>query len=597
MGRHQHRNHATTGSGEPRLDEATDPAGSADGDTAPEPMTRAEARAAARAQSGASSRALSTRTVALLAAVALLLGGGVGAYAMSRVGDNATTSASGTGAADPCTSSPTTVAVAPEILAPVRSALARVTARSQCQRFDVVARRPDDVVGRIQRDAGPQIWVPDSSTRLDDLGAKSDAWSVKGSVAFSPVLVASPRRGAEALTSAPRSWSWLLNERGQVQLINPDIDSASRLAYFASRTSAPTRLDLSVAERLIFTSRFAKNTLGTVLDSAAKGTLQQPFPISEQTLATWSDDNPSRVTAFAPAAGTPSLDYPWAVSKNAAVDVQDAAKAAFVELRSARTRDALASAGFRPEVGQEGPVIGEAQVKPTPIKTPSGPQRAAALDQWNVLRKDMRMLAVMDVSGSMKYPATGTRALTRAQVTQRAAQTALKILPPGSQIGAWVFSTDQGPGGQPWNEMSSIDTLDSRRGQATHREELLAAVGTLPKRLEGDTALYDTTYAAYRRMTTTYDAAYVNSVVIMTDGRNDNPRGGLTLDQLLARIKAERDPQRPVRIITIGMGEADPAALQRIAAATGGTSYIANTPDDIQRVFVQALLARTATVD
>ena len=48
-----------------------------------------------------------------------------------------------------------------------------------------------------------------------------------------------------------------------------------------------------------------------------------------------------------------------------------------------------------------------------------------------------------------------------------------------------------------------------------------------------------------------------------------------------------------MRIITIGMGEADPTALKAISRATGGTSYIANTPADIQQVFVQALLART----
>ena len=49
-----------------------------------------------------------------------------------------------------------------------------------------------------------------------------------------------------------------------------------------------------------------------------------------------------------------------------------------------------------------------------------------------------------------------------------------------------------------------------------------------------------------------------------------------------------------MRVITIGMGEADPAAIKAISRATGGTWYIANTPADIQRVFVQALLARTA---
>jgi hypothetical protein len=91
-----------------------------------------------------------------------------------------------------------------------------------------------------------------------------------------------------------------------------------------------------------------------------------------------------------------------------------------------------------------------------------------------------------------------------------------------------------------------------------------------------------------------YDDDYVNSVVIMTDGKNDDPGGGLDLKRLLARTRATSKGDRPVRVITIGMGEADPAAIKAISRATGGTWYIANTPADIQRVFVQALLARTA---
>lgn len=69
----------------------------------------------------------------------------------------------------------------------------------------------------------------------------------------------------------------------------------------------------------------------------------------------------------------------------------------------------------------------------------------------------------------------------------------------------------------------------------------------------------------------------------------------LSRKQLLDKLAAARDPKRPVRVVTIGMGEADARALKAISQATGGTSYIANTPQDIQRVFVEARLARTKT--
>jgi secreted protein with Ig-like and vWFA domain len=120
-------------------------------------------------------------------------------------------------------------------------------------------------------------------------------------------------------------------------------------------------------------------------------------------------------------------------------------------------------------------------------------------------------------------------------------------------------------------------------------------VAALDDRLGGDTGLYDTALAAYRAVQAGYDPAYVNSVVLITDGENDDSTGGLELPELLAELEAAADPQRPVRIVTIGIGpDTDPASLQAIADATGGTSYVATRPSDIETVFFRALLARAA---
>jgi Mg-chelatase subunit ChlD len=129
-------------------------------------------------------------------------------------------------------------------------------------------------------------------------------------------------------------------------------------------------------------------------------------------------------------------------------------------------------------------------------------------------------------------------------------------------------------------------------GSGTHREAIVTALRKFPSYISGDTGLYDTTAAAFSEMTRTYDSAYYNSVVIVTDGKNDDPGGGLSLEQLVSHITRLKDPAKPVRVITIGMGEADLKALERISALTGGSSYSANTPDDLLTVFVQALLSR-----
>ena len=71
----------------------------------------------------------------------------------------------------------------------------------------------------------------------------------------------------------------------------------------------------------------------------------------------------------------------------------------------------------------------------------------------------------------MRYPAKGTRGLTRAKVTEEAAVTALRILPAGSQIGTWVFSTDQAGRGVDHRELAVSagvldDVTDLDAGQA-----------------------------------------------------------------------------------------------------------------------------------
>jgi len=75
----------------------------------------------------------------------------------------------------------------------------------------------------------------------------------------------------------------------------------------------------------------------------------------------------------------------------------------------------------------------------------------------------------------------------------------------------------------------------------------------LPSLLEGDTGLYDTTLAAVKRMRSTYDPTMINSVLVITDGANDNP-SGITLDSLLAQLKAGNDPSKPVPVIMVGLG-------------------------------------------
>ena len=123
----------------------------------------------------------------------------------------------------------------------------------------------------------------------------------------------------------------------------------------------------------------------------------------------------------------------------------------------------------------------------------------------------------------------------------------------------------------------------------TQRDQLSRDAESLTYAPDGYTGLYDTTLAAYREVLHEDAPGHLRTVIVLTDGMNHDP-GSISLDNLLTMLKDEQDPDNPVRIITVGISkDADEDVLKQIAEATGGSSHVARTPEDIQDVFVKAL--------
>ena len=96
-----------------------------------------------------------------------------------------------------------------------------------------------------------------------------------------------------------------------------------------------------------------------------------------------------------------------------------------------------------------------------------------------------------------------------------------------------------------------------------------------------------------QRVQETYDPSKVNSVLLITDGKNEDDNG-ISLDDLLAKLQATEDPKKPVPVIFIGFGpDTDLDAMTRIAKVTGGAAYSASKPEDLGNVLVDALSQRT----
>lgn len=141
-------------------------------------------------------------------------------------------------------------------------------------------------------------------------------------------------------------------------------------------------------------------------------------------------------------------------------------------------------------------------------------------------------LVVEDASGSMREPA-GTS--TRAEMLMEAGQNGLKTFPNSSAPGVWLFSI-------------------ADRSHRTPR----------------------------RRRCRWPDPSRTPGVADRDTSGSGGRRTGLYDTTLAAELKRVEDPARPVLILTIGITEdADSESLKQIADATGGSSYVAETPADI----------------
>jgi len=437
----------------------------------------------------------------------------------------------------------------------------------------------------------PELWVPDASTWLSELprGDVPDSSAVRR-FARTPVVLVGHEGAAR-----PDTWLGAVSSAGTT-ITDPRTSAASvgTLAALHGETVSGATSGTDLASWLVSAAQGSDPRKSPSADDlyarAADASPDEPafFPSTEQHFLERVDADPDLpVTAVVPRTGSTMLDYPLAALDDSAA-TSEAFTALGDYLESGAGAEALAAAGFRPPSGQapeDSP--GVAQV------TELGQIDAIGIDrllrQWVTLSVRTRMLAVIDVSGSMAESA-GDK--TRVQLATEAATASLQLMPDDAELGIWAFSIGIGENGRDYRELVPVRPLGASRGDTTHRKRVADGARSLPRLVGGGTGLYDSTLAAYRTAQAEFDPARSNSIVVLTDGENEDP-GGLSLQQLLARLEQESDPASPIQIITIGMGpQADTAALQRISELTGAQNYVADDPRDIATIFTQALLER-----
>ncbi len=464
----------------------------------------------------------------------------------------------------------------------------------------MVPTEPATVAAQVADNEGPDVWIPDSSrwvpARLER-GATS--------LASSPLVLAVPRSAATALQSdgGRLSVDQLLpssaNAAGPVRwvLADPRKDTTSAGALLALKQAVARRAQKN---GLLTTIVRASSDVETSLTDLSTGNERLALPVSEQQLfdVTSSQPEPTLAAAYPDADGF-SFDYPYVVLTS---DQRSRARAADLleSLQGDLGRGMLDASGFRATDGTAGPdLAAAAQLSRPTAHAGSVPKRAlvdAAVETYVDIVRPSRLLALIDISGSMRKVVPGAHGATRLDLALQASVNGLAVYPDATSVGLWVFATDLTPKTD-YQVVAPLAPLGRGPDGISGRVRMAYGLSQVGIASKGKSGLYDTTLAAVREVRKGWDPDSANSVVIISDGGNNDPNG-ITLRTLLRTLRAESDAQHPVTVFGIAYGpSANLEVLADISEVTGGRAYAAPDPRQISSVLRDAIGRRACSDD
>ena len=287
------------------------------------------------------------------------------------------------------------------------------------------------------------------------------------------------------------------------------------------------------------------------------------------------------LVAVYPKEGTLISDHPWVTLNAPWVDdaKRQASQSFLAWVQAPEQQREFERFAFRVADGTPGDLItqgnGLLPAEPRQVLSPPSPQVLDRIQtSWTELRKRARVLLVIDVSGSMGEGAgTGQ---TKLELAKEAAIDSLSLFAPDDDVGLWVFTTDLANGAD-YQELIPIGPLGPNIDEFRRQIRSLVPLNGTP--------LYTAIHDSVETMRAQLDPDRINGVVVLSDGRNEDPRNQ-DLDGLLRFLDSELN----VRVFPIAYGQdADLGTLTRIAQASRAAVYDASDPATISKVFVSVI--------
>ncbi|WP_243636807.1 substrate-binding and VWA domain-containing protein [Rhodococcus sp. Eu-32] len=518
----------------------------------------------------------------------------------------------GVQAASTCVEGPLTlpVTVDPDISPMVTELAARFDAtnpivRDHCVTVDVattptaamasaVAAGPDNwdpaALGAV-----PALWIPRSSDALQGVPPGTIDGTPR-SVASSPIVLAGPDAVTSALSAGSVGWADL----PRLQRASDGLDALGLPGWGGLRLQVPTGPDAastSPALAAVAATTVESPTGSLSLEQARSGAVVSAMSAlattdrgqsavsvdsTDAVLARISaDPSPNSdvhtvpVTAqqlrasaqtglstYAPVGATPVADHPAAIlGSGFSTDTLDRAAAQFVEfVRQPANATVFSDAGF--DVGDI-----EAEAAATASDT-----RQALIDAVRDPATPRRATVLLDVSGSMD---TTEGARTRLQNTVDALNQQFESVVGASDLGLWVYSANL-DGQRAFRTAVPTGPLDEQIASGTRRDALVSAASAL--RPETSTSTYESVVAAYVDAVDNYVPGRPNSVVLVTDGPNDD--ASISSDRFLRMLSDLAEPDKPVAIDVVSIGtNSDIRTLQSMSDTTGGSTTTVGSSD------------------
>ena len=246
------------------------------------------------------------------------------------------------------------------------------------------------------------------------------------------------------------------------------------------------------------------------------------------------------------------------------------------------SRSEFKAAAFRGARGETGAVIDKSPYLETAssqtcnylLSLPDHATLQKVQASWKDYRKGARVLFVMDVSRSMN-DRLGSASASKLELAKQAVTSALGEFAPDDHVGLWSLA------GTARQSLVDVRAIRDQNAQLRTEIDRLTPEGS-------GRSLYTTVADAVALMRQGFDRERINAVILLTDGRNDDPSNS-DLNGLVRTLRAQPVDER-VRVFTIVYGQgADRDALDKIALAARGVRYDAVDTSVIGRAVLDAV--------